>query len=108
MYLADNAFRKAGVRAGSQITYASALPTIFAAPKYAEALLRVIERKGIETRFQHNLLEVRAAVPRHADRGFKGGGFYGLSCLPVSTGGNGTALVLTFSGGTAGGQSYCT
>lgn len=61
MYLADDAFRKSGVRERSQIIYASALPSIFAAPKYAEALTRVIQRKGITTRFQHNLLEIRTA-----------------------------------------------
>ena len=35
-----------------------ASPAIFAVPKYT-ALQRVIERKGITTRFQHNLIEVR-------------------------------------------------
>jgi sulfide:quinone oxidoreductase len=61
MYLADDAFRRAGVRQGSRITFASALPTLFAVPKYTPALQRVIERKGITTKFQHNLIEVRPA-----------------------------------------------
>lgn len=61
MYLADDSFRRAGVRPASQIIYASALPTIFHVPKYAHSLMRVIERKEIETRFQHNLLEIRTA-----------------------------------------------
>ena len=59
MYLADDWFRKSGVRERSQITYASAMSTIFVAPKYAAELMKVVQRKGIETRFQHNLLEIR-------------------------------------------------
>ena len=59
MYLADDAFRRSGVRERSRITFASASPSIFAVPKYAPVLSRIIERKGITTRFQHNLIEVR-------------------------------------------------
>lgn len=59
MYLADDAFRRSGVRQASRITFASALPTLFAVPKYTPALQRVIERKGITTKFGHNLIEVR-------------------------------------------------
>ena len=59
MYLADEAFRRSGVRERSHVTFASASPAIFAVPKYTPALQRVIERKGITTRFQHNLIEVR-------------------------------------------------
>lgn len=61
MYLADDSFRKTGVRAASKVIYASALPAIFAVEKYAKGLSKVIARKEIETRFQHNLLEVRPA-----------------------------------------------
>lgn len=61
MYLADEAFRRAGVREASRITFASASPAIFAVPKYTPALQRIIERKGIGTKFQHNLIEVRPA-----------------------------------------------
>lgn len=59
MYLADDTFRRSGVRQQSQVIYASALPTIFQVSKYAQQLNRVIARKQIETRFQHNLIEVR-------------------------------------------------
>ncbi len=59
MYLADEAFRRAGVRERSRITFASASPAIFAVPKYTPALQRIIERKRITTQFQHNLVEVR-------------------------------------------------
>lgn len=61
MYLADDSFRKTGVRAASKVIYASALPSIFSVEKYAKALSQVIASKEIETRFQHNLLEIRPA-----------------------------------------------
>jgi sulfide:quinone oxidoreductase len=73
MYLADDYFRKARVRARTQITFASATPNIFAVPYYAPALERVIARKGIETRYKHNLTEIRPqtkeAVFQHVDTG---------------------------------------
>jgi sulfide:quinone oxidoreductase len=73
MYLADDHFRKAGVRNQSNITFAIANPTIFAVPRYAATLNKVIARKGIDVRFRHNLTEVRAdskqAVFEHLDTG---------------------------------------
>jgi len=59
MYMADDSFRKAGVRDRSKVVYGSATPGIFAVPKYAETLNRVIERRGIETRYQHTLTAIR-------------------------------------------------
>lgn len=61
-YLADDAFRRQGVRDRSTIVFASAGAGIFGVPKYAKTLQSVVERKGIETRFRHNLIEVRADV----------------------------------------------
>lgn len=58
-YLADDAFRRSGVRDRSQIIYAAGTPGIFAVPEYAATLNRVIERKGIDARFQHVLVELR-------------------------------------------------
>lgn len=73
MYLADDAFRRQGVRAASRITYASAAGAIFGVKKYAEALKKVVARKEIETLFRHDLVEVRAdkkeAIFRHLDAG---------------------------------------
>ena len=60
MYLADDHFRKSGVRNNSKVIFASAAPTIFAVKKYAAALDKIIERKGIETRYKHSLVEIRA------------------------------------------------
>lgn len=60
MYLADDAFRRAGVRDTARIFFYSGDPSIFKATHYAPALMEVIRRKGIETPlFQHNLKEVR-------------------------------------------------
>lgn len=62
MYLADDHFRKAGVRDGSKIIFASAGGGIFSVPKYANTLNRVIERKGIDVRFKRDLVEIRPAT----------------------------------------------
>lgn len=59
MYLAETYFRKSGVRDRTTVIYASATRTLFAVPKYAESLEKVVARKQIETRFRHNLIEVR-------------------------------------------------
>jgi sulfide:quinone oxidoreductase len=61
MYLADDALRRSGVRGKSKVIYASATPGIFGVKHYAAALQPIVERKGIETHFKHNLVEVRAA-----------------------------------------------
>lgn len=59
MYLADDTFRRSGVREQTRVVFASAAPSIYAVPKYAPVLERVIERRGIETLFRHNLVEIR-------------------------------------------------
>ncbi|MGG1658371.1 FAD-dependent oxidoreductase [Brevibacillus sp. NRS-1366] len=58
MYLADDYFCKLGVRSRSSIRFISGGATIFGVKKYADALQRVVERKQIETRFKHNLIEI--------------------------------------------------
>ncbi len=73
MYLADDHFRRSGVRDRTRIVFASAASSIFAVEKYARTLRAVLERKGIETFFRHNLVEVfprsRQAVFQHLDTG---------------------------------------
>ncbi|HEY8503484.1 MAG TPA: FAD/NAD(P)-binding oxidoreductase [Gemmataceae bacterium] len=59
MYLADDYFRRAGVRDRARVIYASPGKGIFAVEKYAAVLNKVVERKGIETMYRHNLVEVR-------------------------------------------------
>lgn len=60
MYLADDYFRKSGVRSNSTIHFFSGAGSIFGVKKYADTLNKVIERKEIETHYQHNLVEIDA------------------------------------------------
>lgn len=73
MYLADDHLRRLGVRARSKVTWASASAGIFGVAHYAAPLRKVIERKGIETLYRHDLIAVRPAskeaVFRHLDKG---------------------------------------
>jgi sulfide:quinone oxidoreductase len=62
MYLADDHFRKAGVRDRTNIIFGIANAGIFAVPKYAATLTKVCQRKGIDVRFRHNLVEVRGGA----------------------------------------------
>lgn len=59
MYLADDAFRKAGIRDRTSVIYGSATPGIFSAPDYARSLDRVVARRGIDARYRHDLIAVR-------------------------------------------------
>lgn len=62
MYLAEHWFRKQGIRAQSRLHYYCATPTIFSSPHYAKALMQnVVGPRGIETRFRHELTEIRSA-----------------------------------------------
>lgn len=65
MYLADEYFRKHGKRDKAQIMFNSAGAAIFAVKKYAEALNKVIDARGIETNYGINLVEI-AADKKHA------------------------------------------
>ncbi len=58
-YLADDAFRKQGVRDKTRIIYAAATPGVFAVKEYAATLNKVIERKDIEALYKHELVELR-------------------------------------------------
>ncbi len=59
MYLADETFRKNRVRSRSNVTFISGMGTIFSVKEYGDTLLKVIARKSIETKFKHELVEVR-------------------------------------------------
>jgi sulfide:quinone oxidoreductase len=59
MYLADDAFRSRGVRARSRVIFATPQKAIFAVDKYRKTLEQVITRKGIETMFRWQLVELR-------------------------------------------------
>lgn len=73
MYLADDYFRKMGVRNNARIVYAAGTPGIFSVKAFAATLNTVIERKGIETMYNHNMVEIRPeakeAVFEHTETG---------------------------------------
>ncbi len=58
-YLADDYFRRSGVRDKTDIMLYSANPSIFAVEKYRKTLEEVVRRKEIQTHFQHDLAEIR-------------------------------------------------
>ncbi len=62
MYLADDYLRNTGVRDKSNVIFASPGKQIFSIDKYRLALEKVVARKGIETRFRHDLIEIRPAT----------------------------------------------
>ncbi|MGB7327156.1 MAG: FAD/NAD(P)-binding oxidoreductase, partial [Rubripirellula sp.] len=70
-YLAEDHFRRSGVRDNIEVIFTLAGPRLFAVDKYREVLEKVAERKGVEPRFRHNLVEVRSAskeaIYRHMD-----------------------------------------
>lgn len=59
MYLADDQFRKAGVREQTNVIFATAQGSLFAVDKYRKTLEAVAQRKQIEAKFKYNLVEVR-------------------------------------------------
>ena len=73
MYLADDQFRRRGVRDAVKVRWMSASAGIFGVKKYAAALNRVVARKGIETSYRQDLVAVRPkskeAVFRNLDDG---------------------------------------
>ncbi|XP_028162583.1 sulfide:quinone oxidoreductase, mitochondrial-like [Ostrinia furnacalis] len=58
-YLADSYFRMTGVRGKSKVTYNTCLPVIFGVKKYADALMKVVEKKHIDVNYKTVLYEVR-------------------------------------------------
>ena len=73
MYLADETFRKNGVREKTRIIFAIANPDLFQVPVYRQVLEQVVARKGIETMFLHDLKRLnpgsREAVFRQVETG---------------------------------------
>lgn len=70
-YLAEDHFRRSGVRDQIEVIFTLAGPRLFAVDRYREVLEKVAERKGVEPRFRHNLVEIRSgskeAIYRHMD-----------------------------------------
>ncbi|MGK7948749.1 MAG: FAD/NAD(P)-binding oxidoreductase [Xenococcaceae cyanobacterium] len=61
MYMADDYFKsKSGVGVNTKVMFCSAGETMFSVPAYNATLEKVVERRGIITRFGHNLKEIKA------------------------------------------------
>jgi sulfide:quinone oxidoreductase len=60
MYLADDIFRRHGVRDKSDLTYCTAGAKIFAIETFVQPLMEVIARKAINLKTKYNLKEIRA------------------------------------------------
>ena len=60
MYLADEIFRRNNVRSKSKIGFTTAGKVIFGVPSFAQALMKVAAKKGIDLHFSHRLVEVNA------------------------------------------------
>ena len=60
MYLADDVFRKQGIRHQSRVLFYTPNQAIFSVKEFAETLLRVVERKQIDVKYKHNLKEIKA------------------------------------------------
>ncbi|MEL7498917.1 MAG: FAD/NAD(P)-binding oxidoreductase [Planctomycetota bacterium] len=58
-YLAENQFRKLGIRDQCEVIFAVAKPRIFPVDPYASSLEKMVKRRGIDVKLQHNLKEVR-------------------------------------------------
>ena len=59
-YLAEDYFRKNGVRDNINVKFVTATPTIFGSPHYAPTLTKHCQETGIQTVFKHNLVEIKA------------------------------------------------
>ena len=71
MYLADDHFRKSGVRDKSNVIFASGQGSLFAVEKYRKTLEKVAARKSIDIRTKNNLVEIKPdqkeAIFEHLD-----------------------------------------
>ncbi|MCW5515485.1 FAD/NAD(P)-binding oxidoreductase [Muriicola sp. Z0-33] len=58
MYLAENHFRRSGVRKKTDVVFATSGTIIFGVPEIAKTLMKVVNRKDINLRFYHKLVAV--------------------------------------------------
>ncbi len=58
-YLASHHFQRTGCRPNVEVVFASASGGIFSVKKYADALNKVVDRYGIKTMYQHNLVALK-------------------------------------------------
>lgn len=60
LYLADDYFREANTREKINLIFANNGPRIFGVDKYRVELEKIITRKNITTKYEHNLVEVKS------------------------------------------------
>lgn len=60
MYLAEQIFRRNGIRDRSQVIFATAGKAMFGIPIFAEALRKIVDERGIQPRFEHKIIGVDA------------------------------------------------
>jgi sulfide:quinone oxidoreductase len=60
MYLAEDYFKRSGLRNQIDVKFFSAKPDIFAVKKYAKQLNKICDTRGIERAFRHDLIEIEA------------------------------------------------
>lgn len=61
MYMADATFKKkSGVGVNSEVMFCTAGTRMFGVKEYSDVLDEVVERQGIEVKYQHNLKEIKA------------------------------------------------
>lgn len=56
--MAESHFKKAGVRDAIKPIFATGMPSMFAVPKYGQALNKMREERNVDGLFQHNLVAV--------------------------------------------------
>ncbi|WP_069791905.1 NAD(P)/FAD-dependent oxidoreductase [Cyanobacterium sp. IPPAS B-1200] len=59
MYMAEETFAKNGVRDKTKIIYANATGKMFGVPAYCKPLEEIVERKNIDVKYGHNLIELK-------------------------------------------------
>jgi sulfide:quinone oxidoreductase len=73
MYLAEETFRRRGIREQANVVYASATAGIFGVAKYAEALNKIVAERKIRTEYGRSLVEVRPQSREAVFADVKGG-----------------------------------
>lgn len=61
-YMMADHLRRSGKSSAVNVAYATALPVIFGVKEYADLLVGIAERHGIDVRYKHNLVEVDAGA----------------------------------------------
>lgn len=62
MYLAEDWFRRKGLRGQTEVIFTTALGNLFAVEKYRNTLEKHVADRGIKANFKQNLIELRADV----------------------------------------------